>query len=130
MTKWETIAKQVEKDYGTQVDWDERFFICPNAATQFTKMTGLMMNQTFALFVIFHGMENLRIGKILIQKWVMTLTWVVIQTTANAVVFFVAALTPGSARNFHYTTRRAFCQQENRTKFSSYESQNQCKITT
>lgn len=29
MTKWETIAKQVEKDYGTQVDWDERFFICP-----------------------------------------------------------------------------------------------------
>ena len=29
MTKWEQIAKQVEKDYGTQVDWDEKFFICP-----------------------------------------------------------------------------------------------------
>lgn len=26
---WYTIAKKCEKIYGTYVDWDEEFFICP-----------------------------------------------------------------------------------------------------
>lgn len=27
--EWEKIAKKIEKVYGSIVDWDERFFICP-----------------------------------------------------------------------------------------------------
>ena len=26
---WETIAKLIETNYGGFVDWDERFYICP-----------------------------------------------------------------------------------------------------
>ncbi len=26
---WEKVAKLVQKDYGTYVDWEERFFQCP-----------------------------------------------------------------------------------------------------
>lgn len=26
---WEKIAHLIEVNYGTQVDWEERFFICP-----------------------------------------------------------------------------------------------------
>lgn len=29
MSKWEKIAAMVEEIYGVFVDWDERFFICP-----------------------------------------------------------------------------------------------------
>ena len=29
MKTWEEIAFELEKDYGVYVDWDERFFICP-----------------------------------------------------------------------------------------------------
>lgn len=29
MTKWERKAIIVEETYGTFVDWDEKFFICP-----------------------------------------------------------------------------------------------------
>jgi predicted RNA-binding Zn-ribbon protein involved in translation (DUF1610 family) len=27
---WDYIANLVEVNYGVQVDWEERFFICPN----------------------------------------------------------------------------------------------------
>ena len=27
--KWSEVAKVVENDFGMQVDWEERFFICP-----------------------------------------------------------------------------------------------------
>lgn len=27
--KWNEVAKVVENDFGTQVDWEERFFVCP-----------------------------------------------------------------------------------------------------
>lgn len=27
---WEKAAKYCEETFGTYVDWDERFFICPN----------------------------------------------------------------------------------------------------
>ena len=30
MTAWEINASYVEKDCGGFVDWDERFYICPN----------------------------------------------------------------------------------------------------
>ncbi len=26
---WEYVARKVEKEYGAYVDWDERFYICP-----------------------------------------------------------------------------------------------------
>ncbi len=29
MKQWEANAKYVEEVYGTQVDWEERFYICP-----------------------------------------------------------------------------------------------------
>ena len=29
MSKWEKVAKYIEKTFGTQVDWFERFFVCP-----------------------------------------------------------------------------------------------------
>lgn len=29
MRNWKKTAKLVEKDYGAFVDWDERFFVCP-----------------------------------------------------------------------------------------------------
>ena len=29
MSAWEKIAIAIERTYGVQVDWDERFFICP-----------------------------------------------------------------------------------------------------
>jgi len=27
--KWNEVAKVVENDFGMQVDWEERFFVCP-----------------------------------------------------------------------------------------------------
>ena len=27
--KWSEVAKVVENDFGMQVDWEERFFVCP-----------------------------------------------------------------------------------------------------
>ena len=30
MSKWERIARHVRTVYGSFVDWDERFFICPD----------------------------------------------------------------------------------------------------
>ena len=30
MSKWEQIARHVKVVYGSFVDWDERFFICPD----------------------------------------------------------------------------------------------------
>lgn len=27
--KWNEVAKIVENDFDTQVDWEERFFVCP-----------------------------------------------------------------------------------------------------
>ena len=27
---WDYIANLVEVNYGSQVDWEERFFVCPN----------------------------------------------------------------------------------------------------
>lgn len=29
MLSWESMAKKVEEVYGVYVDWDEKFFICP-----------------------------------------------------------------------------------------------------
>lgn len=29
MTVWEKIALRLRRDYGVHVDWDERFFECP-----------------------------------------------------------------------------------------------------
>lgn len=29
MKTWEQVANQVREDFGMFVDWDERFFICP-----------------------------------------------------------------------------------------------------
>ena len=29
MTVWEKVAHRVQEFYGTYVDWEERFFICP-----------------------------------------------------------------------------------------------------
>lgn len=29
MTQWEKNAKTIEEEYGMQVDWEERFYICP-----------------------------------------------------------------------------------------------------
>jgi len=29
MTVWEKIALELERTYGVQVDWEERFYICP-----------------------------------------------------------------------------------------------------
>ena len=29
MTVWEKIALQLQRDYGVHVDWEERFFECP-----------------------------------------------------------------------------------------------------
>ena len=28
--KWSEVAKVVENDFGMQVDWEERFFVCPD----------------------------------------------------------------------------------------------------
>lgn len=28
-SSWEQLASRLEKEYGIQVDWEERFFICP-----------------------------------------------------------------------------------------------------
>ncbi len=30
MSKWEQIARHVRTVYGSFIDWDERFFICPD----------------------------------------------------------------------------------------------------
>ena len=30
MDKWKQIARYLEDEYGTFVDWDEEFFICPD----------------------------------------------------------------------------------------------------
>ena len=27
--KWNEVAKVVENDFGVQVDWEEKFFVCP-----------------------------------------------------------------------------------------------------
>ena len=27
--KWNEVVKVVENDFGMQVDWEERFFVCP-----------------------------------------------------------------------------------------------------
>ena len=27
--KWNEVAKVVENDFGMQVDWEEKFFVCP-----------------------------------------------------------------------------------------------------
>lgn len=29
MTVWESNAKHVEEVYGSHVDWEERFYVCP-----------------------------------------------------------------------------------------------------
>ena len=29
MSKWERVARYLEHEYGILVDWDERFFECP-----------------------------------------------------------------------------------------------------
>jgi len=29
MSTWEKMALRMERDYGAHVDWDERFFECP-----------------------------------------------------------------------------------------------------
>ena len=29
MTVWEKVARYCEKEYGVHIDWEERFFICP-----------------------------------------------------------------------------------------------------
>lgn len=29
MNQWEKNAELVEREYGTQVEWEERFYICP-----------------------------------------------------------------------------------------------------
>ena len=26
---WERVARHCEEEYGTQIDWEEEFFICP-----------------------------------------------------------------------------------------------------
>ena len=28
--KWNEVAKVVENDFGVQVDWEEKFFVCPD----------------------------------------------------------------------------------------------------
>ncbi len=29
MSKWERVARQCQEDYGVHIDWEERFFECP-----------------------------------------------------------------------------------------------------
>jgi hypothetical protein len=32
MSKWERIARYCEEEYGTHIDWEDRFFICPECS--------------------------------------------------------------------------------------------------
>jgi hypothetical protein len=29
MSFWERVARHCEEEYGTHIDWEDRFFICP-----------------------------------------------------------------------------------------------------
>ena len=64
----------------------------------------------------------------LMMTAVSTPTLVALRMIANHPFFFIAALTIGSARNFHYTTSRTFCQVKIAKKLHKHLSQNQCKI--
>ncbi len=35
---WERVARHCEEEYGTHIDWDEEFFICPECGEPIYKV--------------------------------------------------------------------------------------------